>query len=217
MVVPMATAAVLGETLTETGVGGGGFPPPVLAPPPQASSNPNSARHSVATRTTVLFLPLTCRRLKTIGIANKGSAKKKVFVKGKLAVRPGILGPVVAMVSATSVAPLPPAIELGLKLQVLKFGSPEQENVTVEGKFPPAGITWSTNAAACPGLMVCEVGVEVIEKSTELNVIANVCEMWFVSVPVATSVTLSRVATGRNGKGRARRGWCKTRRVGRAG
>ena len=139
---------------------------------------------SVATSMTAPFL-LTLRNVE-MGIAKKGSARKRSAFHCTLAFMPVIFGPVVAMVSATSVAPLPLAIELGLKLHVLRFGRPEQDNVTVERKVPPVGTTWRTKPAACPGSIVCEVGVDVMEKLTELNVIAKVWETWFVSVPVAT-------------------------------
>ncbi len=102
-----------------------------------------------------------------------------------------MFGPVVATVSATSVAPLPLAIEVGLKVHVAKAGRPEQaENAIVEGKLPPDGTTCSTKPAACPGVMVCEAGDDVIEKSTEFDVIAKLCETWFVSVPVAATLKL---------------------------
>jgi hypothetical protein len=80
---------------------------------------------------TVLFLLRTSGTLK-LDIASNGSARKSAAFQCKPALSPVIFGPVVAMVSAMSVAPLPLAIELGLKLHVLRFGRPEQENVTVE-------------------------------------------------------------------------------------
>jgi len=59
-------------------------------------------------------------------------------------------GPVVAMVRATAEFPLPGPTWTGLKLQVVRFGSFEQENVTALGKLPVTGFTSTVKVVDFP-------------------------------------------------------------------
>jgi hypothetical protein len=60
------------------------------------------------------------------------------------------VGPVVAMVSATAEFPLPGPTWVGLKLQVVRFGSFEQEKVTALGKLPVTGFTSTVKVVDLP-------------------------------------------------------------------
>jgi hypothetical protein len=79
---------------------------------------------------------------------------------------------VVVSVSVEETVPAPGVRVCGLKDAVVNGGSPEADNVTVPGKFPPVPDALIVYIAACPAVMVFEPEAFAIEKSVIVKVSA---------------------------------------------
>ena len=76
-----------------------------------------------------------------------------------------LAGGSVLIVQATVALPLPAATCAGLKLQIARFGSPEQAKLTLLGNDPVVGLRFRVKLAVCPAVTEVLAGVAVIAKS----------------------------------------------------
>ena len=99
----------------------------------------------------------------------------------------GVL-PLVESVNTEFAPPLPGVALDGEKLQVVEFGSPEQESVTAALNVPPTGFRPILKLTDCPCFTVAAVGFAETEKSAPVPLRPAV---W--GLPLALSV-MFRVA-----------------------
>lgn len=94
------------------------------------------------------------------------------------------------MLTVTTELPLPDGTCEGLKLHEAKAGKPEQDRLTVFGKFPGLGFTVTLNKAGLPRTTATVGGAAVMEKlkfgfGIAVKVNATECVVFAVSVPTA--------------------------------
>src|ERR1700685_596923 len=99
---------------------------------------------------------------------------------------------VVMIAKITFVLPLPLATWIGMKLQVLSAGKPEQDKGTLLGKaFPsPAGSTSRLYFAICPaGIVTGLVWLKIVKSNVALEVtVSAAVTLWTAAPDVAFTV-----------------------------
>ena len=96
----------------------------------------------------------------------------------------------VAMLTVSTELPLPDGTCEGLKLHEANAGRPEQDRLTLFGKFPGLGFTVTLNKAVLPRTTATVGGVAVMEKlkfgfGIAVKLSATECVLLAVSLPTA--------------------------------